>query len=334
VRGTVIMGVRNVFTVELDEGGRVMASIKGKILPGLEGQYNCLAPGDVVGLEPDPHDAARGRITSFEPRASSFARFNEKGMAPQTLAANVDRVLLVTSPDEPPFRPRFIDRVMVSCASQGLPLLIVLNKDDLGLSDSVLDRLRLYKDLGTGVLRVSAKTGKGMRDFKKALATGESVLTGQSGVGKSSLLNAIDPALMLRAGELCAKYGRGAHTTILSILLRLDGYEGRVVDTPGFRRFALRGIEPGNLAALMPDIKAASTSCDFGPSCAHDAESGCAVRDAAERGAIHHDRYESYLRMREELSLAAALSRSRPAKQTSARRGKARRERLSAEDDE
>jgi ribosome biogenesis GTPase len=333
MRGTVIMGVRNVFTVELDGGGRVMASIKGKILPGLEGQYNCLAPGDVVGVEADPHDGARGQITSFEPRVSSFARFNEKGMAPQTLAANVDRVILVTSPDEPPFRPRFIDRVMVSCASQGLPLLIVLNKDDLAPSAEVLDRLRLYKDLGTDVLRVSAKTGKGIRDFKKTLASGASVLTGQSGVGKSSLLNAIDPALMLRAGELCAKYGRGAHTTILSILLRPEGTKGRVVDTPGFRRFALRGIEPVDLASWMPDIAAASSTCGF-PDCAHDGESGCAVREAVERGAIHHDRYESYLRMREELSLAAALSRSRPSKEASPKRGRAWRQKLSAEDEE
>jgi ribosome biogenesis GTPase / thiamine phosphate phosphatase len=328
------MGVRNVFTVELESGERVTASIKGKVLPGLEGQYNSLAPGDVVGMETDPHDAARARITSFEPRISSFARFNEKGMAPQTLAANVDRVILVTSPDEPPFRPRFIDRVMVSCAFQKLPLLIVLNKDDLGPSQEVRDRLKLYEALGTRVLRVSAKTGKGLRDLKKVLATGTSVLTGQSGVGKSSLLNAIDPTLMLRAGELCAKFGRGAHTTILSILLRLEGSSGRVVDTPGFRRFALRGIEAGDLAAWMPDVAAAAASCAYGPSCAHDGETGCSVGEAAERGAIHHDRYESYLRMREELALSAAASRSRPAKQTSAMRNRTKRKPLFMEDDE
>jgi len=323
------MGVRNVFTVELEDGSRVLSTIKGKVLPGLQGQYNSLAPGDVVDVEPDPHDPAKARVLSFEPRRSSFHRFNEKGMAPQTLAANADRVVLVATPAEPPFRPRFIDRVMTSCAAQGIPLVLVINKEDLGLSAEAKDRLRLYEDLGLQSLRVSAKTGKGLRDLRRLLSSGLSVLTGQSGVGKSSLLNALDPSLALKVGELCAKYGRGVHTTTLSVLLRPEGFRGLVVDTPGFRRITLHGNDPESLASLMTDLRAAAADCAFGPSCSHNSEEGCAVRAAAEAGAIHPDRYESYLRMREELSQASdrplPRPRSRPDPVAKAGKGSARR---------
>ncbi len=302
--GLVLMGVKNLFTLELEDGRRVLASLKGKVLKDIQGHYNSLAPGDWVEAAADPHDAGRAQILGMLPRRSAFARYNEKGRAPQVLAANVDRVLLVTSPDQPPFRPRFIDRVQVACSAQDLEFCILVNKSDLGVGREVLDRLEPYRTMGMRVLRASAAERKGLKELRRLLSHGLTVLTGQSGVGKSSLLNAIEPSLGLRVGELCAKYGRGAHTTVLSILLRLEG-DGMVVDTPGFRRFALRGLDHARLTACMPDLAAAAADCIHGQACSHAGEAGCAVVQAARDGLVHPDRYESYLRILEELRRGA-----------------------------
>lgn len=306
MRATVLYGINNLFTLETVDGKRLLASLKGKILRGLEGCYNSLAPGDLVEAEEDPHDASKARILSLVPRKNLYARWNEKGRAPQALAANVDRVLLITSPRHPPFRPRFIDRVMVSCADQGLSLILILNKGDLVADDEVEERLEDYGRLGLKLLRVSAKEGRGIDEVTRITATGRSVFTGQSGVGKSSILNALEPGLGLKVGELCAKWERGAHTTILSAMFRLAS-GACVIDTPGFRRFALAGIEPGRLASLFPELASPALSCAYGASCGHDGEDGCAVEAAVSAGAVHPDRYESYLRMREELEERARL---------------------------
>jgi ribosome biogenesis GTPase / thiamine phosphate phosphatase len=209
--------------------------------------------------------------------------------------------VLVTSPRLPPFRPRFLDRVQVACAAQGCDLVIVMNKIDLGFEyEEDEERLELFTHLGVRVLRCSAHAGTGLDEVRKLLSSGLSVVCGQSGVGKSSLLNAVQPGLGARTGELCAKWERGSHTTIVSMLYKLDG-GGLVADTPGFRRFSLQGVEPDDLAALFPEMRPFIGQCAYGASCAHEDKERCAVTLALEEGKIHPDRMDNYFRIRDEL---------------------------------
>jgi ribosome biogenesis GTPase / thiamine phosphate phosphatase len=309
VRALVLSGINNIFTAQTAEGELYECRIKGKILRETEGFYNALAPGDVVEIESDPHEGgSKAQVLSLEQRRGSFARWNEKGRSLQVLAANLDLVVCVTSANMPPFRPRFIDRVLVMAELAGLPALVVMNKVDQGRDDEAEERLDDYERLGYEVARVSARTGKGIDWLRKRLSKGLSVMTGQSGVGKSSLLNALDPDLNRRVGEVSAKFERGTHTTNFSQLLGIrgaslwDGERARgIVDTPGVRRLALKGIPSAELGHYLPEFRALIGSCSFGASCSHVSEPGCKILEAVYSGVIHEDRYESYLRMREEL---------------------------------
>ncbi len=300
---TVLYGINNLFTLETDDGRQIRARIKGKVLKGSSGAYNALAPGDRVSIESDAHDSEKALILGIEARKNLYSRWNEKGRSRQTLAANIDRVILVTSPAFPPFRPRFIDRVQVACAQAGLQLRIVLNKCDLGISEEVQERLDDYSRIGLKPLLCSALSGQGLGELRDMIRGGLSVFSGQSGTGKSSLLNTLQAGLGLKVGELCAKYDRGSHTTMLSALFRLEGdlRGSSVVDTPGFRRFALREIDVDALASLFPELSGLDADCEFGPSCPHVEEEACALLKAVEAGTIHPDRFESYLRIRDEL---------------------------------
>jgi len=240
-------------------------------------------------------------VASMSPRANVFGRYNEKGRARQAIAANVDLVACVASPALPPFRPRFVDRVAVLAEAARVPLLIALNKADLGEDEETSERLELYESLGYSILRCSARTGEGVEELAERLRGRTSVLTGQSGVGKSSLLNAIAPELERRVGDVSEKYARGRHTTTMAELICLEDGLTRIIDTPGVRRLALRGIEPGELDAYFPELAELAPRCEFGLSCAHRDEVGCAIALAVREGRVHEDRYESYLRIRWEL---------------------------------
>ena len=301
VRGTVITGSNNAFTVQEESGAIRRCGIKGKILKPLKGYYNALAPGDVVQVEPDPLGPERGSIFGMEERRNSFWRWNEKGKAVQAIAANVDLVVCVTSPRLPPFRPRFVDRVAILAELERIPLLIVLNKSDLGIDGWTGMRLDDYRRIGYEVAVCSAATGEGLEELRRRIDGLTSVFVGQSGVGKSSLLNALEPGLKFRVGEISDKYERGRHTTTWSALTVLGDGRTRIVDTPGFRRLAIRGISQETLAACFPEMRKLAEFCEYGSACRHVDEPGCRVREAVEFGGVHPDRYESYLRVREEL---------------------------------
>lgn len=298
-RGVVLSGSNNSFVVRGEDGAIARCGLKGKKLKGAEGFYNPLAAGDVVEWE--PASAGLGTISSLVPRRSLFWRYNEKGKAIQAIAANMDTVVCVTSAGLPPFRPRFIDRVSLEPVSEGIGFAIVLNKADLGVPEDVEERMADYRRLGFITMAVSAATGEGVDALKRLLAGKTSVFVGQSGVGKSSLLNAVEDGLGLRVGEVCEKYERGRHTTVSAVLVRLSDGVSEAIDTPGFRRLAVRGIDPMSLGACFPEIKAAQAGCALGPRCRHLDEPGCAVVEAVEAGAIHEDRYESYARILSEL---------------------------------
>lgn len=299
VTGLVVSTTNNISKILCEDGLERLCAIKGKRIKTLSGTYNSLAVGDVV--EVVPTDGGKGLVESLSPRRNTFGRYNEKGKSEQAIAANVDQVFCVTSPRYPPFRPRFIDRVAVLAESAGVPFVVTLNKADFGIDEATEERLAGYASLGYTVLRVSAKTGEGMENISRLLSGRTSVFAGQSGVGKSSLLNALFPEVPRRTQEVSEKYDRGKHTTTMAEMT-IAG-TARVIDTPGIRRLALRspGIEA--LPSCFPEIFRFSEGCRYGSRCTHTDEEGCAVREAALRGDIHEDRYESYLRIRDELDV-------------------------------
>lgn len=298
-------GTNNIFEIETEDGSVRLCGIKGKILREVEGYYNPLAPGDRVVYEGDPLDAGRGQIHSLIPRRNHFVRWNQKGKSPQMLAANLDLIVIVTTPDEPPFRPRFVDRALIQADAEHIEPLVLVNKCDLALDPDILDRLTDWERLGYRTLQVSAATGQGLDALSAMLAGKLSAFVGQSGVGKSSLLNALDARLTLRTGGLSEKFGRGTHTTTKGMLFHLPAREGEaaasIVDTPGVRRFVLHDIEAKDLALYFREMEPLIGSCSWGHSCSHLHEPGCKILEAVYAGVIHEERYESWQRIREEL---------------------------------
>ncbi len=298
VSGEVLYGINSIYTV-LVGGSELTCRIKGKVLASERRSYNPIAAGDIVDVEPDSFSAAEGKVFAVRERRTSLSRWNKKGRAPQVMAANADAAVCVCSSQSPPFRPRFIDRLIVAAECGKMEPVILLNKADLGCSDEITQRLRFYAKLGYAVHSCSALTGEGMDGLGRLLAGKTSVLVGQSGVGKSSLLNALEPGLALRVGSVSAKHDRGSHTTNYSVLLRL-ACGARVIDTPGIRELELADVLAEELPFHFREFTPFLPSCQY-PVCLHSDEPGCAVRAAVEAGEIHYDRYESYVRTLREL---------------------------------
>ena len=215
MEGCVLAGTNNLFTVECSDNVVRNCTIKGKVLKSEKEFYNPIAPGDVVQIEIDPLNDAKGQIISLNQRKNTFLRWNVKGRCPQLLASNLDYLILVTTPDEPPFRPRFIDRALAQAEHQGITPIVVCNKWDLAGKmlqegneneyNEIDKRLNIWEDLGYKVLRISAKTGEGMTEFAELLEDHLSAFVGQSGVGKSSLINVMDNTCVLKTGSLSQK---------------------------------------------------------------------------------------------------------------------------------
>ncbi len=293
--GLIIYGVNNIFTVRGEEGD-YLCRLKGKVLKQDEDAYNPLAPGDWVEFVPDESSPDRGLITGRRERRNAFIRWNRKREAPQTVAANLDLVACVASIGVPPFRPRFIDRVLVAAVE--IPSIIVVNKCDLPLEEWVAERLTAYEEMGYPVLHCSAKTGEGLAGLGRALQHKRAVFIGQSGVGKSSLLNRLLPREDLEVGEVSSKYERGRHTTKNGRLY--SSADTEYIDTPGIRQLELCGLTADTLDEHFLDFRPFLGSCGFS-SCAHRGEPDCRIEEALDRGDIHQDRYESYLRLYSEL---------------------------------
>ncbi len=313
MQGLILNGSKNVFEVECEDEQTRFCSIKGKVLKAAEGYYNPLAPGDIVELEDSTMESDKALITDLVPRKNEFVRWNIKKREPQLLAANLDYLLIVTTPEHPPFRPRFIDRALAQAEYQGITPVVVVNKYDLpeAKEDAFQEQLSVWEETGYKVLRLSARTGEGMMDLAQLIQDKLCALVGQSGVGKSSLINVLDNEVVLKTGSLSQKYGRGTHTTTKGVLLHIQldeallgglvGGMADIIDTPGVRHFILHGIHQDDLALYFRDIKPFVGKCQFGMSCSHRGEKGCAVKQAVEEGKISRLRYESWSRIYDEM---------------------------------
>ncbi|MBO4409264.1 MAG: ribosome small subunit-dependent GTPase A [Spirochaetales bacterium] len=287
--GTVLRSINNIYSVRNSGGEVYSCRIKGKQLSQAKGEYNPIVVGDVVDFTPG--DAMEGLVTYRHERRSAFARWNDKRSLNQTICSNMDVVACVCSVESPPFRPRFIDRVIACC--KGVQVMIVLNKCDILLTEEELERFTLYKKLGYQTVSVSAETGENVKAFVKLLEGKTVAFVGQSGVGKSSLVNRI-LGTSQKVGDLNAKYNRGNHTT--NHALMLDGPGFTLIDTPGFREISVPHDDPRLVASSFPEMAEASAKCAY-DGCLHVNEPGCEVIRLVEKGKINADRYESYLRI-------------------------------------
>jgi len=247
----------------------------------------------------------RGMIVEILPRASKLSRpapVPGQRIFEQVIVSNADLILPIFAVANPAPKWGLLDRYLVSAEAAQIPALIVINKLDLRWKNpSFQEEIETYRQIGYPVLLVSAATGEGIGELKQALQGKQSVMVGKSGVGKTSLLNAIQPGLGLRVKAVSqGELGKGKHTTSHSEMFELE-FGGALVDTPGIREFGLWNIDPDELAYLFPEMADYVGRCKFGLSCQHDTEPGCAIRKAVMAEAISPYRYKSYMNLRSEL---------------------------------
>ena len=278
-------------TVE-DDNGDVYQCATRRLLKTLStDQRHVVAAGDRVLFRPvENTDPKEGIIERAEPRRGSICR-TSRGRQ-QIIVTNVDQLLIVSSTAEPRLKPNLIDRLLVTAERSRVRPIVCINKIDQEEPAVVQPLVGVYSQMGYEVLVLSAKTGFGLERFRRVLTGQESVVAGQSGVGKSSLLNAIDPDLGLRVQPISTGTLKGRHTTATARLLPL-ACGGYVVDTPGIRQFQLWDVISEEVAGFYRDLRPYVSLCRF-PDCTHTHEDDCAVKNAVADGRLDERRYDSY----------------------------------------
>jgi len=288
-----VLRVHGASSVVQTEDGRLFHCVTRRILKTLStDQRQPVVAGDRVMIRPAPTEN-EAMIERVEPRTGTIARTSKQRK--HVIVANVDQVLIIASAAEPALKPNLIDRMILTAEQSGVRPVVCINKVDLVNVADLQPMAGVYAQMGYQVLLLSVETGYGLNHLRRLLTDRSSVVAGQSGVGKSSLLNAVDSQLQLRVAEI-GKSHKGKHTTTTAELLRLS-FGGYVVDTPGLRQFMLWDIIPEEVFGLFRDLRPYENRCHF-PNCTHSHEDDCAVRIAVGEGRLDLRRYESYLALR------------------------------------
>lgn len=296
--GVVLKGTGGVWHVRADSGETYEASLRGRLKQERE-ETKKLAVGDRVVLEIDQR-GGHWAIVEILPRHSQLARREPgAGQGERIVAANVDQVVVVFAAAKPEPHRRMLDRFLVIAEGNSLESRIVINKIELVDRNEVERAFSDYGAAGYPIHFTSVKQRIGLDELHDVLAGKTSVLTGPSGVGKSSLMNSMYPGLDLRVGEISESVGKGRHTTVGALLHPLPD-AGYVVDTAGLREVGMWGLASEHLDECFREFRPYIPACRFG-NCTHRVEPGCAVRQALESGSISAERYESYLKLREEI---------------------------------
>jgi ribosome biogenesis GTPase / thiamine phosphate phosphatase len=294
MRGLIVSSQSGFYTVETTEGP-VVCKLRGRLKKGRR-MGDIIAVGDRVEISLLPDNT--GMIEEVKDRQRMLTRMapTPRGEYQQIIIANPDQAVFVFACARPEPRLGMLDRFLVISEKQDIPSLIVANKIDLVGQENARDIFGHYEAIGYPVLYTSVKMNFGLEDLHQRLKKKISVFAGPSGVGKSSLLNAIQPGLGLSVSEVSEATQKGRHTTVVRQLFPLHG-GGYVADTPGLKALALWDIEPEEIDGYFPELRSLVAQCQFS-NCTHLHEPGCAVLLAVEEGTVHPERYDSYIRMR------------------------------------
>lgn len=295
-KGTVIKNTGSWYGVLTADGSVVNCKVKGTFrLRGIR-TTNPVAVGDEVEIDLTTPDAAY--ITRIEPRRNYIIRrASNLSKEAHIIASNLDQTMLVVSLREPATSTTFIDRFLATAEAYAVPAVLIINKvdllegDDAELCEAVA---YLYRSIGYRVVLTSATTGDGLDELRELLHGKISLMSGNSGVGKSSLINRLIPGLGLRTAAISAQHHTGMHTTTFSEMFRYDDEGGFIIDTPGVKGFGTIDFDAAETGHYFPEIFATSRHCRYGD-CTHTHEPGCAVRQAVEEHRISQSRYASYL---------------------------------------
>jgi ribosome biogenesis GTPase len=275
-------------SVTADDGRKYRCAVRRVLKTLSTDQRHVVAAGDVVQIRvAGPEE---GIIERIEPRRGVLCRTSRSRR--HVMVANVDQLLIVTSAAEPELKPNLIDRLLVTAETSRIRPIVCVNKVDLVDVADLQPLVGVYGQLGYQVLMTSTRTGVGVGRLQRLLAHCETVLIGQSGVGKSSLLNAVEPGLGLRVREVSSENEKGRHTTTTAQLIPLS-FGGFVVDTPGIRQFQLWDVIPEEVSGYFRELRPYVSYCRF-PDCTHRHETDCAVKNAVADGKVDARRYESY----------------------------------------
>lgn len=303
MEGVIVKVTGSWHAVRLENGDVIACRIIGKLRMEDIRTTNPVGVGDRVTIQFEPDDHTKGSITEILPRKNYIVRQSPRRKHDlHLLAANVDQAVLVTTIIQPKLKLGFIDRFLLMTEPHNIPVNIVINKNDLFTEEEweIFGGLKImYEEIGYHVMSCSSESGDGIDDIISLLKDKTSLVAGQSGVGKSTLINTIQPGLGLKTDDISDYSGKGQHTTTFAEMFPL-AIGGFIIDTPGIKMLSYNNLEPLDVAHNFREFFALSSSCRF-PNCLHKEEPGCAVKAAVEAGTVSPLRYEHYLQIMSEV---------------------------------